>query len=87
MICGVVVTCISGCDMCTACRVVSRTLHGTRYTHHSLKYLSSQYRKSYNDVILLNNSTKNCSFSKAQHKIPEDGPSGPKCVEANTEIF
>ena len=28
-----------------------------------------------------------CSFSKAQHKLPEDGPIGPKHVEANIEIF
>jgi len=28
-----------------------------------------------------------CSFSKAQHKLPEDGPIGPKHVGAHTEIF
>jgi hypothetical protein len=28
-----------------------------------------------------------CSFSKDQHKIPEDGPIGPKHVRANIEIF
>ena len=35
------------------------------------------------------NSTKkkNLSFSKAQHKLPVDGPSGPKHVGANIEIF
>jgi len=61
MICGVVATSISGCVVCTACRVVSdciRTLHGTQYTHHSLKYLLPQHRKSYKDVFLLINSTK-----------------------------
>jgi len=34
MICGVVVTSISGCDVCTARRAVCnwcRTLHGTQY--------------------------------------------------------
>jgi hypothetical protein len=30
---------------------------------------------------------KRCNFSKAQHKLPEDGPDGPKRVEANVEIF
>ena len=28
-----------------------------------------------------------CSFSKAQHTLPEDGPIGPKHVGANIEIF
>jgi len=70
-----VATSISGCGVCIVCRVVCRTLHGTQYTHHSLKYLLPQHRKSYNDVFLLINSTKkSCSFSKAQHKLPEDGP-------------
>ena len=32
MICGVVATSISGCDVCTVCCVVSRTLHSTQYT-------------------------------------------------------
>ena len=61
MICGVVEKIISGYGVCTVCRVVydcSRTLHGTQYTHHSLKYLLPQHRKPYNDVFLLINSTK-----------------------------
>jgi hypothetical protein len=28
-----------------------------------------------------------CNFSKAQCKLPEDGPEGLKHVEANIEIF
>jgi hypothetical protein len=28
-----------------------------------------------------------CNFSKAQRTLPEDGPDGPKYVEANIEIF
>jgi hypothetical protein len=31
--------------------------------------------------------TSICSFSKAQHTLLEDGPIGPKHVEANIEIF
>jgi hypothetical protein len=57
MICGVVATSISGCGVCTVCRVV------------------------WNDL------GRSFSFSKAQHKLPDDGPIGPKHVEANTEIF
>ena len=92
MICGVVATSISGCGVCTVCRVVcdchsTRTLHGTQYTHHNLKYLLPQHRISYNDVFLLISCTKNCSFSKAQHNLPEDGPIGPKYEGANIEIF
>jgi hypothetical protein len=34
-----------------------RTLHGTQYAHHNLKYLLPQRRMSYNDVFLLINST------------------------------
>jgi hypothetical protein len=44
-----------------SCEIVEhlcRTLQGTQQTHHSLKYLLPQHRKSYNDVFLLINSTK-----------------------------
>jgi len=86
MIWGVVATSISGCGVCTACRVVcDGTLHGTLYTHHSLKYLP-QHRKSYKDVFFWSN-PHYCNFSKAQHMLPEDGPIGSKHVGANTEIF
>ena len=57
MMCGVVATSISGCGVCTVCRVVcdySRTVHDTLY---NLKYLLPQHRKSYDDVFLLINST------------------------------
>jgi len=35
-----------------------RTLHGTQYTHHSLKHMLPQYCTTYDDVLLLINSTK-----------------------------
>ena len=64
MICGVVATSSSGCDVCIACRVVcdcSRTVaHYTArrtHTHHSLKYLLPERRISYKDVLSLINST------------------------------
>jgi len=50
MICGVVTTSISGCDVCTAYRVVCDYSHTTRNAVHSLKYLLPQRRMSYNDV-------------------------------------
>jgi hypothetical protein len=55
-------------------------------THHSLKYLLPQRRMSYNDVFYLL-IPQYCSFSKAQHALPEDGPIGPKHVGTNIEIF
>ena len=30
---------------------------------------------------------QNCNFSKAQHRLPEDGPGGPKHVGANMRYF
>jgi hypothetical protein len=34
------------------------TLHGTQYTHHSLKHMLPQHCNIYNDVFLLINFTK-----------------------------
>jgi len=54
MICGVVATSISVCDVCPACCVVcDRTQHGTQYIHHSLKYFLPQRHISYKDVLSL----------------------------------
>ena len=64
----------------------SHTQHGTQYTHHSLKYLLPQHHNSYNDVFYWS-IPQYCSFSKAQHTLPEDGPIGLKHVGANIEIF
>jgi len=70
MICGVVATSISGCDVCTVCRVVC--------DHNSANHIMMYFYWSIPQY---------CSFSKAQHKVPEDGPIGPKHVGANVEIF
>jgi hypothetical protein len=45
-----------------------------------------QHCNTYKDVFLLINFTKEY-LSKAQRKLPEDGPDGPKHVGANIEIF
>jgi hypothetical protein len=37
---------------------LSRTLHGTQYTHHSLKHMLPQHCDTYNDVFLLIKFTK-----------------------------
>ena len=46
------------CILITSRFFSPRTLHGTQYTHHSLKHMSPQHCKTYNDVFLLINSTK-----------------------------
>jgi hypothetical protein len=53
MICGIVATIISDCGVCRVVYDCSRTLRGTQHTHHNLKFLWPQQRKSYNDVFLL----------------------------------
>jgi hypothetical protein len=81
-----VATCVSGCDVCIECRAACRTLHGTQYTHHSLKHMLPQHCSTYNDAfywLIL----QKCNFSKAQRKLPEDGPEGPKHVGANIQTF
>jgi len=60
---------------------VSRTLHGTRYTHHNLKYMLPQHCITHNDVSLL------IISSQVKCKLPEDGPNGPKHVEAIIRYF
>lgn len=39
-------------------KIYSHTLHGTQYTHHNLRHMPQQYCITYNDVALLNISTK-----------------------------
>jgi hypothetical protein len=61
-------------------------LHGIQYKHHSLKHMLPQHCSTYNDVFYWLILQKR-NFSKAQRKLPEDGPEGPKHVGANIEIF
>jgi hypothetical protein len=75
------------CGVCTECRSArSRKLHGTQYTHHSLKHMLPQHCDTYNDAFYWLILQKG-NFSKAQRKLPKDGPEGPKHVGANIEIF
>ena len=56
---------MSGLWAAAPCSVrLSGTLHGTKYTHHSLKYLLPQHRKSYNDVFLLINLKKMVALAR-----------------------
>ena len=82
-------TCDSGCGVCTECRAacdLSHTLHGTQHTHHNLNHMFAEQCKTYNMYfywLIL----QKCNFGQAQHKLPEDGPDGPKCVGTNIRYF
>ena len=93
MICGVVATSISGCDVCTACRVgcdlcaTSRT-QVAHYTVRSTAWNNCCHNAAYHIMMYFHWSIPQyCSFSKAWHTLLEDGPIGPKHVAANKEIF
>jgi hypothetical protein len=58
---------------------LSLTLHGTQYTRHNTATLITMY---FYWLIL-----QKSNFNKAQRKLPEDGPDGPKHVGVNIEIF
>jgi hypothetical protein len=64
-----------------------RAAHCTALSTHTTTWnMLPQHCNTYNDVkywLIL----QKCNFSKAQRKLPEDGPDGLKHVEANIEIF
>jgi hypothetical protein len=65
---------------------LSRTLHGTQYTHHNLKHMLPQHCNTLT-MYFYWLSLQKYNFSKAQRKLPKEGPEGPKHVGANAEIF
>jgi len=70
---------------CVLCSVrLSRTQHGTQYTAWNTCYHNAAYHIT---MYFHWSSPQYCSFSKAQHTLPEDGPIGPKHVGVNKEIF
>ena len=85
MICGVVATSISGCYVCTACRVVA---HYTARSTHITDW-NTCYHNAANHITMYFywSIPHYCSVRKAQHKLPEDGPIGPKHVGANMRYF
>ena len=60
--------------------------HGTQYTPHSLKHFHHNIAEHIT-MYFYRLIPQNCNFSKAQHTLPEDGPIGPKHVEANMRYF
>jgi len=89
MICGVVATIISGCNVCIACRVVCYSVaHYSAHCKHTTAWNICCHNAAYHTTMYFYWSiTRLCSFSKAQSKLLEDGPIGPERVGANIEIF
>jgi hypothetical protein len=83
MISVVVATSIADCGVCTAvAHYAALSTHTTAW--NTLCHNAANHKDVF---LLINSTTKNCSFSKAQYKLPEDGPGGTKHVEASIEIF
>jgi hypothetical protein len=61
-------------SVCTGCCAA----HSTQYTQHILP----QHSKIFNDVCLLIISAKTVTLARFRRMLPDDGPSGPKHVEA-----
>jgi len=80
MICGVVATSISGCGVCSECCAVWDSVHTPQ--PETLVTITLQ---NINSILLIN--FQNCTFSKTLHRLPEDGPIGPKHVGSNIELF
>ena len=77
-ICGVVATSISGCGVyCVPCSVAHYTVHSTHTTVWNTCCHNTAYHITMYFYWWI---PQNCSFNKAQHNLPEDGPSGPKHV-------
>ena len=90
MICGIVATSISGCDVCTACRVVcSRTQH----THHSLKYMNGRTKHGQSSWLLqcfvcvcYFNAYVHCILFNTLHKIKETPPKVVGALRATDRV-
>jgi len=67
--------------VCIECRALCES-HTAR---HSIQTTTSniflpQHCWTNNDVFFYWQNPQNCNFSKARHRLPEDGPDGPKHV-------
>jgi hypothetical protein len=56
--------------------------YSTQYTHYRLKHILPLHSNNFNDVFLLIISTKTVTLAWFRHKLPDDGPNGPKHVGA-----
>jgi hypothetical protein len=52
------------------------------HTHNRLKHILPQHSNIFNDVFLLTISTKAVTLARFRRMLPDDGPNGPKHVEA-----
>jgi hypothetical protein len=65
-------TCVTGCGVST------HTTAWNTCCHNAAKLITMYF------YWLI---PQKCNFSKAQRKLPEDGPDGPKHVGSNIETF
>jgi hypothetical protein len=56
-------------------------MHSPLHVSVHLDHLQGAYCDPYGDILLI--ILQKCNFSKDHHKLPEDGPDGPKHVGAN----
>jgi hypothetical protein len=59
----------------------SHTLHGTRYTQQPETHVAPTMQNFKRRILLI--ILQKCNFNKDHHKLPEDGPDGPKHVGTN----
>jgi hypothetical protein len=52
------------------------------YSHYRLKHILPLHRNNFNDVFLEIISTKAVTLARFGRMLPDDGPNGPKHVEA-----
>ena len=71
--------------VCTVCRAVCDKLHGTQYTPQ-LETLFTNIAEDLTTYFYWI-SAQNCNFSKVRHRLPDDGPNGPKHVGAIMRYF
>jgi hypothetical protein len=57
------------------------TLHGTRNTQQPETHVAPTTQNFWRSILLI--ILQKCNFSKDHHKLPKDGPDGPKHIGVN----
>jgi hypothetical protein len=70
------------CTDCATSLCCAAAPHRTQYTHYRLKHILPQHTNNYKEVFLLIISTKTVTLARFLRMLPDDGPNGPKHVEA-----
>jgi hypothetical protein len=84
VLCTVWATCVSGCGVCTECRGACCTALSTpTTTWNTCSHNTAKLITMYFYWLIL----QKCNFRQSQRKLPENGPDGPKHVEARIRYF